>query len=245
MTMPDDNELEEFATTYRREIVFNLRSLIHHGEYVSVIFDEGRETFLTVLLAVDEENGILVFDCGSAEETGQRFLESERNFFVCAPQGVHNQFLTGKAWETTHRGQRAFAVGLPARYSRMQRRKAFRLLLPMTLRPQCTLAPKADGQQPVFSVVDISIAGIGLETPMAASAFAPGQVLAGAAIDLKSLGMLRVDLEIKFASQAQRGGKQVGRLGCQFVNISPAQEKQLQEFITQVQREERARLTGV
>ena len=63
-------------------------------------------------------------------------------------------------------------------------------------------------------------------------------------IDLKGFGMLRADLEIRFAGAVQRGHKQAGRLGCRFVALTPAQEHQLQKFITQVQREERLRLAG-
>ena len=244
MTSPLDQDLEEFTTTYRREIVFNLRHLIDLGERVSVVFDDGRETFLTVLLAADEEQDILVFDWGGSEESNRRFLKSERNFFVCAPLGVHNQFLTGRARETVHRGRRAFAVRLPVKYTRLQRRQFFRLVLPMTRRPQCRLAAGQNGEQPIFSVVDIGLGGVGIETPVPSNAFAPGQILQGAAIDLKGFGLLRVDLEVRFAGAVSRGNKQAGRLGCRFVAITPAQEHQLQKFITHVQRDERSRLAG-
>jgi c-di-GMP-binding flagellar brake protein YcgR len=42
--------------------------------------------------------------------------------------------------------------------------------------------------------------------------------------------------------ETQRGGKPSRRIGCQFVKLSNAMENQLQRFITDVQREERARL---
>ncbi len=244
MSLPLQEDLEEFTTTYRREIVFNLQQLIDRGERVSVVFDEGRETFLTVLLAVNDEKDILAFDWGGSEEINRRFLASERCVFVCSPHGVHNQFPAGRPQEVTYKGRRAFAVHVPTHYTRLQRRQAFRLVLPVTQRPQCTLAPTGKGQQPVFSVVDIGLGGVGIETPAPASAFTLGQILPGAAIDLKGFGMLRVDLEVRFAGAVQRGAKQLGRLGCRFVSITPAQEHQLQKFITHVQREERSRLAG-
>ena len=244
MALPLDENLDEFTTTFGREIIFNIRQLIERGERVSVVFDEGRDTFLTVLLAVKEEEGTLIFDWGGSEQTNNRFLQSERNFFVCAPQGVHNQFLTGRAWEVGFKGRRAFAVRLPAKYTRLQRRQFFRLVLPMTQRPQCTLAAAEGESPPVFPVVDIGIGGVGIETPANAPGFEHGQKLVGAAIDLKSFGVLRTDLEIRFNGSIQRGNKLMGRLGCMFVKLSPAQEHQLQRFITHVQREERARQAG-
>lgn len=244
MTSPNEEDLEEFSTTYRREIVFNLRQLIDHGERISVVYDEGRETFLTVLLAVDEDEGHLIFDWGGSEESNRRFLKSERNFFVCSPQGVHNQFLTGRAWEMGFRGRRAFAVALPRKYTRLQRRQTFRLVLPITQRPLCRLAAADGGQQPALAVVDIGLGGIGLEMPPPLPSYAPGQRLPRASIDLKKFGVLHTELEVRFIGAIQRGEKQMAHVGCRFVDLTPAQEHQLQKFITQVQREERAHLAG-
>lgn len=242
MTLPADDNLEEFTLTSRREIVFYLHQLINDGERISVVFDEGRETILTVLLHVDEGAGHLVFDWGGSETANRRLLASERNFFICTPHGVRNQFITGKVWEIGYKGRKAFATGLPNKYVRLQRREFFRLVLPMTQRLQCSLPAPEGAARPVFPAVDIGVGGIGIETPSITSAFDTGQKLEGVEIDMKGFGILRVNVLIRFVGAIQRGNKQVGRLGCQFVNLTPAQEHQLQKFITHVQREERARL---
>lgn len=236
-------ELEKFTTQHRREILFYIHQLINDGERVSVVFDGGNETLLTVLLDIDEAENLLVFDWGGSQAANRKLLASERNFFVCSPHGVRNQFVTGPIYATTYKQRPAFATRLPDHYTRLQRREFFRLVLPMTRRPPCTLTG-ADGSTLQLSVVDISIGGIAAELPGGALDFDSGQVLKGARIELKGVGVLDVDLEVRNSGEVQRGGKVSGRIGCRFMKLSHAMENQLQRFITDVQREERARLGG-
>lgn len=236
-------ELEKFTTQNRREILFYLHQLINDGERVSVVFDGGNETVLTVLLDIDEAENMLVFDWGGSETANRKLLRCERNFFVCSPHGVKNQFMTGLVYETTYKKRPAFATRLPTQYTRLQRREFFRLVLPLTRRPPCLLR-QDDGSTLQLSVVDISIGGIAAELTGGKLDYAIGQTLKGARIELKGIGTLDVDLEVRNSGEVQRGGKVAARIGCQFVKLSHAMENQLQRFITDVQREERARLNG-
>lgn len=236
-------ELEKFTTHNRREILFYLNQLINDGERVSVIFNEGRETVLTVLLNVNDEADQLIFDWGGSEEANRKLLQSDRSFFVCAPHGVKNHFLGGQVRETTYQKRKAFVTRIPDHYTRLQRREYFRLVLPLTRRLPCTVK-LADGRSVQLTVVDISIGGIGAEFPAGPNPFELGQTLARARIELKSIGALELDLEVCNMGQVQRGEKHYNRIGCNFAKISHAVENQLQRFITDVQREERARLGG-
>lgn len=235
-------ELEKYSTDHRREILFYLHQLIKDGERISVSFNEGNDMFLTVLLAVDEDHDRLVFDWGGSEETNQKLLKSERNFFICAPHGVRNQFMTGAVQETTFQGRRAFVTQLPKRYTRLQRRAFFRLVLPITRRPLCTL-PASEGQAPLqLPVIDISVGGLAMEMPEPHPPFEVGQQLPGALIEFRSGLRLVVTLEVRNVGPIERGSKVTGRIGCRFVDLLPHDEHLLQHFITEEQREERARL---
>lgn len=236
-------ELEKFTTNNRREILFYLNQLINDGERISVIFDGGNETVLTVLLEVDDAENMLIFDWGGSETSNRKLLQSERSHYVCAPHGVRNQFTCGTVREVMHQKRRAFATRLPGHYTRLQRREFFRLVLPMTRRPPCVIAQEPD-QPLTLSVVDISVGGVACEFP--AGTFEPelGNILPRARIDLKTIGTLEVDLEVRNQAELTRGGKVSHRIGCSFIKLSHAMENQLQRFITDVQREERARLGG-
>ncbi|MBI4985106.1 MAG: flagellar brake protein [Rhodocyclales bacterium] len=244
MSLSTDENIESFTITTRREIVFYLRQLINDGERLNVMFDEGRETLLTVPLDVDEEKGLLIFDWGGSETVNQRLLKSPRTTFVANPLGVRNLFHTSRVWETTYKKRRAFATDIPGKYVRLQRREFFRLTLPMTQRRPCIFS-SGEGEavkQWQMSIVDIGLGGVGLESQEAALPFEFGQIISGAVIDLGKFGQHTLDMEVRFVGTVTRGHKQAGRLGCRFVKVRPAQETSMQQFVTQIQREERAKL---
>lgn len=236
-----DEDLEEFTSSAPREVAYNLRQLVQAGERVSVIFGEGEESFLTILIDIDEDTGLLYFDWGGSDSTVRKFLESERNFFICTPQGIRNQFMVGKVWEAEIDGRRAFATRLPKRYMRLQRREFFRLALPITQRPQCGVQSSQNPQRLVLPVVDIGIGGLGFELPGGRFEFAAGEILTRASFALGTFGRIDIDLKVRYATRLTRGGKETARMGCEFVNLSGAMEHTLQRFLTHVQRELKAR----
>lgn len=242
--MTSNKDIEEFTISFRREIVFYLRQLINEGTQVSIMFNGGSDMLLTVLLEVDEDKELLIFDWGSSEEVNQRILQSERNIFIANPQGIRNQFVTGAPKATTFKKRPAFAVKIPEKYVRLQRREFFRLTLPMTQRPACVLTD-SKGQEMTLEVVDIGVGGVALETPSLSIPCTIGQAFPRARIDLKSHGIMTVDITVSYVGEITKGNKQATRLGCRFSNLTPAQDNNLQRYITQVQREERARHEGL
>lgn len=242
MTTPSADSVDAFKITFRREIVFYLRQLINDGERVNVTFDGGHGGLVTVLLDVDEDADAVVFDWGSDEDANSRLLKSARVYFVASPQGVRNQFAASRVWQVAYKGRKAFAAAIPASYVRMQRRDYFRLALPVTQRRPCYFRAGEAATQWQMSVIDVGLGGVGLESPQAVLPFERGQKIERATIDLGKYGRLDVDLIVRFIGSVARGPKEVGRLGCEFVRLRPAQENDLQRFITQVQRDERAKL---
>ena len=73
-----DEELERCTLHSPREVIFQLRGMIKRGDRVTVLFQEGRQSFLTVLLDVSEDKGLLYFDIGGSNEMNQAFLKSEQ-----------------------------------------------------------------------------------------------------------------------------------------------------------------------
>lgn len=241
MSILTDDKLDEFTITSRREIVFYLRQLINEGTQVSVTFNEGKDSVLTVLLDVDEEKGTLIFDWGGSEEMNRKLLQSNRNHFIARPMGVRNQFIGGIVREVSYSKRRAFSVDLPEKYIRLQRREFFRLTLPITQRPVCTITV-AEKQEVAFETVDLGLGGVGLEIPSLPFPCELGRVFPNTRIDIKSQGVLQVTIKVCFIGEVSRGSRQAIRLGCHFENLTPGQENELQKFITFVQREERARV---
>jgi c-di-GMP-binding flagellar brake protein YcgR len=240
MSLPIDESVDAFTITFRREIVFYLRQLINDKDQISVSFNEGQDTILTILLDLDDEQGLLYFDWGSTEEVNKRFLQSDRNFFVAMPGGVRNQFLCGKPQAVTYEGRPAFAVKLPEKYIRLQRREFFRLVLPMTQRPTCFLTHA--GKTVELATVDIGIGGVGLEALALPFPCTLGDEFSDVRIEFKGFGELRAPLAVRYCGEVMKGAKQYKRLGCVFLGLSAAQENLVQKFMAHIQREERAKL---
>lgn len=243
MTGPSEENLDEFTITFKREIVFYLRQLINDGTQVTISFNEGHDSILTVALDVDEQKGVLILDWGGSEEANRRFLKSPRSICVASPHGIRNQFLVGPPQETTYNKRRAFAVKLPEKYVRLQRREFFRMILPLAQRPSCTLRDDA-GREMNLEVVDIGLGGVALETPKLDFPCELTQTFPRCRINLKDFGVLHVNLKLRNQRDVIKGKKQVVRLGLCFESLTPAMEHDLQRFITHVQREERARMGG-
>ena len=240
MSIVTDENLDAFTITFRREIIFYLRQLVNDATQLSVMFDEGRNTLLTLLLDVDEDTNQIIFDWGGSEETNHLFLASPRNYFVARPQGVRNQFATARAQAVTYRGRPAFAAPMPDKYVRLQRREFFRLFLPMTQRPPCELTLPT-GRVVRLETTDISLGGVALELPVLADPLETGQTL-GARIPLGEASVLQANLELRHLESLVRGNRQAIHLGCRFLRLSHAQETEIQRYISQIQRDERARL---
>jgi c-di-GMP-binding flagellar brake protein YcgR len=242
MTTPFEDNVDAFRITFRREIIFYLRQLINDGELVNVVFDGGNQSMVTILLDIDEESNTLVFDWGADEDTNRRLLQSERSYFIANPQGVRNQFSASRIWKASFDKRPAFATTIPTSFVRMQRREYFRLSLPITQRRPCYFRAGPAATEWQMAVIDIGLGGVGLESQQTALPFGRGDQIPRTSIDLGKYGRLDVDLVVRFVGSVTRGTKEVGRLGCEFIKLMPAQENDLQRFITQVQREERAKL---
>ena len=241
MSVPAEESLDQYTATSPREIAFNLRQLVQAGEQITVSFDEGRNSFLSMLLDIDEDLGLIYFDWSAAADINRQVLASPRNVFVCSPGGIRNQFVVGKTWQVDIGKRPAFAARLPDRYLRLQRREFFRLGVPLSLRLQCAFNGPGE-RRVVMPASDIGIGGIGLTHAPPKLEMAAGIVLNGGQIDLgQSFGIIRSDLELRYTALVQHGEKSSFRYGFRFASLSSGQEVSLQKFLTHVQREIKAR----
>jgi c-di-GMP-binding flagellar brake protein YcgR len=240
--MSYDDDIDAFTITREREILFQLHQLIIDNEPLSVFFDDGQESMLTMAINLDEEQGLLYLDWGGSEAVNQRLLATEKATFVANPLGVRNQFHTGGMRKAMYQERPAFVTAIPHKYVRLQRREFFRLSLPVVLRLPCWFYLKPDGSGPRYqaTVVDIGIGGIGFE-PATVLRLAPGQVISSVAIDFGKHGLMHTDLEIRHSYSQARGMRQVTHIGCRFVHIDRADENTVQRFIIKAQADERAK----
>lgn len=155
-----EDEIEErFCITAPRAIQFVLNGLIASQERFAVHIAATGEQFLTILLAVDAQQ--LIIDCSGSETFNRRFAGSSRNLFLARPDGIHLQFITGAARVIDFGQARAFALPLPNRLIRRQRRDCFRIETPR-VKPVRLRWTDAEGRLLNLAAHDVSVAGAGL-----------------------------------------------------------------------------------
>lgn len=229
-----EEEIERCTLHGRREIVFQLRGLIKRADRVTVAFDEGRQSFLTVLLDLAEDDGLLYLDVGGSEDSNRAFLRAGHCIFTTTVDGVRYQFACEAAREARIGSGRAFAVPLPKSLLRLQRRDMFRLELP-TAKPYVCRIRRGTPQELALPLHDISVGGVGILSTEKFE-FAALEKLENCWIDLRDTGVLAVTLEVRYVHAFEnRAGKAMWHMGCQFLNLSSLNETLIQRFMARIQ----------
>lgn len=234
-------DLAKYTLASPVEIAHHIKSIVKNGYMVTVFSNKGKTFILTRLLEVDTKTQTMVFDWGSDPETNQQMLASERNVFVCSPDGVKTQFITGQVHEVSYGGRPAFEVPLPTQVIKLQRREFFRIRTSVGNPLMCIINdyPEAPLELPVF---DISLGGLALWLPdLTTPGFDIGQQYLHCHVDLKPFGSLDSVFEVRHRLPVQlRNGQDAVRVGCSYINLPTQLENLIQRYVGQLERERRA-----
>lgn len=229
-----EEDFERCTLNSRREILFQLRSLIRQSERIAVSCDEGKQSFLTVLIDVSEENDSLYFDIGGSEENNQAFIKSERCLFSGVVGGIRIQFSGKRPRITTLDGEQVFAIALPKSLLRLQRRDAFRLQLPSS-RPYICRIRHGTREEMALPLYDISVGGLGIQVAVNPE-FEPMAQFKDCRIDLREAGIFSVTLEVRYIMVTEsRANKPLWHIGCRFLNLSLLNETLIQRFMARIE----------
>ena len=238
-----DEEIERCTLTSPHEIGFLIKNLVKRGDRISVIFQEGRQSFLTVLLGVSTKEGVFYFDIGGSNDINQAFLKAESCTFSAFVDGVRIQFSAKGCSETKLDGERAFVAPIPSRLLRLQRREVFRLQLPSTKPFTCRLR-RGTQKEDLLPLHDISLGGIGILMPNALK-YEQLEKLENCWLDLRESGIVHCALEVRYVNAMEsRTGKPLWHMGCKFVGLPPMDEMQIQRFMARIEAERRALASG-
>lgn len=238
-----DEDIERCTLANPHEIVFQLKSLIKRGDRVSVVFQEGRQSFLTILLDVSARDGLFYFDIGGSKEINQAFLKAESCTFSTFVEGIRIQFSARNFRETKLHGEAAFAAPIPKKMLRLQRRETFRLQLPST-KPYICRVLRGTPREEALPLHDISVGGLGILSTKPLD-YTQLEKLENCWLDLRESGMIRCTLEVRYVSSIEsRTGKPMWHLGCKFVDLPPADETTIQRFMAKIEAERRALAAG-
>lgn len=245
-SLVEPKNFAKFVLYGKKDMLAVLRKLKDDVSLVTVFFDSGREMILTSLVDVDEENVIL--DLGADKNANRKVVDAEKVFCVASQEKVRVQFELGRLTPATFEGQPAFRAPFPASVLRLQRRDFFRLAMPVTRPLKCSM-PIADAEGNVQSlatnVVDISGGGLAMTVPKETT-FESGMEFRDCVIELPEIGAITMTLAVRNVFEVElRSGARITRAGCEFVKPSGLALTLIQRYIMKVERERKARESGL
>ena len=248
LEQPDD--YSQYLLHSRSEILAVLRSLIQKGALITVYFDQGKSFLLTSMLALNADNQGLVLDLGSNAEMNERALKAEKLILTTVVDKVKIQFSLSTLEATQYDGRSAFFGRIPDTLLRLQRREYFRLATPIANPIKlATTIRRADNSalQVSLSLLDISGGGVGLMVATdQAKLLERGNTLNECRLTLPDEGLLVTSLCVRnMFDVTTRSGTRYVRVGCEYVGMTSARLAMVQRYITRVERERKARLSGL
>ena len=247
--MSDNNAAVSFELTSKQddtryllrsaqEILRVLRGLANRNELVSAFFNGGNELLLTSILAVDTDKRCLILDYGSNQDLNARILKAEKIILVTSLDGVKVQFISNRFDNVQFQGRDAFRSAIPAEVLHMQQREYYRLTTPI-FNPLKCVVPMGEGNTAELALADIGAGGIGLMLGVPPGVqLQAGDTYPGCRIALPEIGTVEVTLRVQsvFEITLKNGSKSM-RAGCQFVDLRPAMQSQIQRYIIKLERE--------
>lgn len=239
---PMDLEDARFTLHDPREIARVLQALVDNRALISAFIMPGALPCPTALLEVRADGRVLID--GSQQDTLNRRI-AEAHHLNCISQldRVRIQFRLAGMVPVEVDGRPAFSVPAPESLLQLQRRELFRL--PLIPGPVVTLQVPADdaGGAPLqVRVADISGGGLALSVRDEDEArFQPRAELAGCVLQLPDCEPIPVQLQVAWSARREPLAGAALRVGCRFLGLSGAAEKQILRYIFQVERQRNAR----
>jgi len=246
----NDDVYSRYLLYSRTEILFVLKALVEKGAMITVYFDGGKSFLLTSLNEISSDGNTLVFDYGSDEEMNRKAVQADKLVFTTTLDKVKIQFIIKGLSQSTYDGRKAFTGKLPETLLRLQRREYYRLSTPIANPIKVSIdLILADGSKNAIetNMLDISGGGIGLMVPLTmADHFPIGVTFKDCKFTLPEEGQLVTALCVRNAFPVTtKTGNQYLRVGCEYLDLPGTRLTMIQRYITRVERERKARLSGL
>jgi c-di-GMP-binding flagellar brake protein YcgR len=234
---------DQGPVTYKEpiEVAGHLRTLAAHKERVSLVFEELPVTRhgYTVLLAVDRERGLIALDEVLPLESERHLLDGQ----TFSAEGYHEG--VRMAWTSRNyrvkrgslEGVPCFWIDLPDELEYHQRRDAYRAPLKRTQSPNVNLSGSKLSPSLVGKLLDISATGCKVQFPGNLTDYLQsGTVYERLSIALpESTLVVAVELRHLYFDRSRESSM----VGLRFYQISGYEQRQIERYVFQLQRESR------
>lgn len=243
-------EFAKFFLSNPREVLFYLNIMAKRHCLLTAYINEGAHFFLTTIVAVDEEKGLIFLDPQQDEAWNAELADAAQITLVANLDSVKMQIRL-PALKIAHiDGTNVLSAPIPEHILRLQRREFFRLEPPHSHPIHCKIASEnAEGVAQTFELplADISGGGACLIGPIEiAEQFCRDTLFQQCRLEIPGEGVIQVNLRIrKTVGISDRTGRQHLRIGCEFVNLPGLRLAFIERYITRIERERKARDSGL
>jgi len=240
--MPIDSctpeEIERFKISHPVEIERVLRGVMEKRALVTAYSANNRDFLVTTLVAIDPTAKAIYFGASPDPSTDLALMTSAEVSFNTAHDQVRVLFTTPSLTVAELGGERVLRAAMPKELMRFQRREFYRLPTPMTHPVKCLIG--IEGVMLETMVLDIGIGGVGVLSYSENVNLREGEVYRGCRLFLPDAGNYVVSLRIcAVYEQILKNGVSSRRVGCQFIDLAPSVETDIQRYIIRVERERR------
>jgi len=245
---PDD--FAQYFLNNPREIALYLNLLSKRGSIITAHLNEGRQLFLTSILAVDEASGTILLDPPQAGEDILPVHSAEQVTLVGSLEKVKLLLRLPGLQDGTFEGKNVLCAPIPDRLLRLQRREYFRLEPPHTHPIFCRIAaPSIADRQRVLELPlsNISGGGVSLVAPTdLADLFARDALFKDCRLDIPDEGVILVNLRVRKTIEiSPQSGNHSLRVGCEYIGLPGIRLATIERYITRIERERKARDSGL
>jgi c-di-GMP-binding flagellar brake protein YcgR len=232
-------EIERFRVDHPNEIERILVGVMEKKALVTAYSDNNRDFVVTTFVAVDPDEKAIFLGLGPDPALNETLVASQQVSFNTAHDQVRVLFTTPGLEIVNLAGERVFKTAMPTEVLRFQRREYYRLPTSLVNPVKCEI--DVDGRRIETTVVDISIGGVGVLAYSEGSELVEDRVYHGCRLILPDVGSYMVSLHVRVVYEpAVRNGIITRRLGCQFIDLTPSIETDIQRYIIRIERERRA-----
>jgi c-di-GMP-binding flagellar brake protein YcgR len=204
-----------------------LALLAENGDPLTVYPGTSRELVMARIRSVDPELPHFVLQLNE----GEQLPAGEATFVASLRSSAKLQFTLTADWATVAGEPTLVPALFPDTCKVLNRRAAQRLEAPVGVNYVASFM--LNGQDYELQLYDFSMGGVGMRAaPRDAGGLRVGRKLPQVRLELGPGSVLVVDLEVRLSRTFRSFmlGEQV-QIGCQFVNLTPAQEKELERLL--------------
>lgn len=233
-----------------QEIALFLDLLSKRGSIVTAHLNEGRQFFLTSILAVDAASGTLLLDPPQAGEDILPARSATQVTLIGTLEKVKLQLRLPALQDAVYNEKNVLSAPIPERLLRLQRREYFRLEPPHTHPVVCTLsATMTSGttQTLELSLSNISGGGVSLVAPTdLADLFPRDALFKDCRLEIPDEGVILVNLRVRKTIEIlPQSGHRSLRVGCEYIGLPASRLAMIERYIARIERERKARDSGL